>query len=419
MTWRETYWHDAASDPAYFAAVEFATVLDGDYGTRMFGRWVDERHPADSREFIRAVEYLLVTNHHGDNVTETMETFHRRVARPWEDRAMLTALERTSAQFGNVPVQVRDDSEVAVLADALTADPDTFRKWREELQESSVAVLRDGGVLDAFLDDCLHLAHEAKTYQAEQEQGKGKERVDDDPDFPGGGTDESSYDEYPDEPDDSSADEEGMVTVVRRRGVQFSEPDEVAGQRYPWLSHSFRLGVAFTINPEANAFLPGQMSWDEAQAHLGSWGVDLGEFVEHMDEAMASRPVKAYRDERITINVMGTSVHVEVTIDSALNAHNTGIIATLDTDGAYTHYVQYKDLVMFYVDENDMNTPIYNVLKTFGDLWVGGDAESYVVRHGKGRKAHFTVTPVKASHQGSLVAVVRRCSDGMTVRVLD
>ncbi|OZV83057.1 hypothetical protein CA850_06000 [Micromonospora echinospora] len=401
MTWRETYWHDAASDPAYFAAVEFATVLDGDYGTRMFGRWIDERYP-DSQEYIRAVEYLLVTNAYGDNVAETLETFHRQIARPWEERAMLTALERTSARFGNVPTQVRDDLDFTVLTDALTADPDTFRLWREELQESSVSVLRDGGLLDAFLDDCLHLAHEAKTYQAEleqEEQGKGKERVD--------------------EPDESSEDEEDGVTVVRKRGVQFSEPADVAAERYPWLSHSFRLGVAFTINPEANAFLPEQMSWDEAQAHLGSWGVDLGEFVEHMDEAMAARPVKAYRDERITINVMGTSVHVEVTIDSALNAHNTGIIATLDTDGAYTHYVQYKDLVMFYVDENDMNTPIYNVLKTFGDLWVGGDAESYVVRHGKGRKAHFTVTPVRASHQGSLVAVVRRCSDGMTVKVLD
>ncbi|XTZ18425.1 hypothetical protein ACQSSU_14195 [Micromonospora echinospora] len=402
MTWRETYWHDAASDPAYFAAVEFATVLDGDYGTRMFGRWIDERYP-DSQEYLRAVEYLLVTNAYGDNVAETLETFHRQIARPWEERAMLTALERTSARFGNVPTRVRDDLDLTVLTDALTADPETFRLWREELQDSSVSVLRDGGLLDAFLDDCLHLAHEAKTYQAEleqeKEQGKGKDRMD--------------------EPDESSEDEEDMVTVVRKRGVQFSEPADIAAERYPWLSHSFRLGVAFTINPEANAFLPEQMSWDEAQAHLGSWGVDLGEFVEHMDEAMAARPVKAYRDERITINVMGTSVHVEVTIDSALNAHNTGIIATLDTDGAYTHYVQYKDLVMFYVDENDMNTPIYNVLKTFGDLWVGGDAESYVVRHGKGRKAHFTVTPVKASHQGSLVAVVRRCSDGMTVKVLD
>ncbi|MEV0325510.1 hypothetical protein AB0H63_03540 [Micromonospora echinospora] len=405
MTWRETYWHDAASDPAYFAAVEFATVLDGDYGTRMFGRWIDERYP-DSQEYLRAVEYLLVTNAYGDNVAETLETFHRQIARPWEERAMLTALERTSARFGNVPTRVRDDLDFTVLTDALTADPDTFRLWREELQESSVSVLRDGGLLDAFLDDCLHLAHEAKAYQAEleqeEEQGKGKERVDE-----------------LNEPDESSEDEEDGVTVVRKRGVQFSEPADVAAERYPWLSHSFRLGVAFTINPEANAFLPEQMSWDEAQAHLGSWGVDLGEFVEHMDEAMAARPVKAYRDERITINVMGTSVHVEVTIDSALNAHNTGIIATLDTDGAYTHYVQYKDLVMFYVDENDMNTPIYNVLKTFGDLWVGGDAESYVVRHGKGRKAHFTVTPVRASHQGSLVAVVRRCSDGMTVKVLD
>ncbi|MEU4569427.1 hypothetical protein [Micromonospora sp. NPDC023956] len=416
MTWRETYWHDAASDPAYFAAVEFATVLDGDYGTRMFGRWVDERYPdPESREFIRAVEYLLVTNAYGDNVTETMETLHRRVARPWEDRGMLTALERTSARFGTVPVRVRDDDDVAVLADALTADPDTFRTWREELQESSVTVLRDGGLLDAFLDDCLHLAHDAKAYQAEQ--GKGKERVDD-PDVPASGTDESAYDGYPDEPAGSS-EEEDLVAVVRGRGVRFAEPAEVAAQRYPWLSHSFRLGVAFTINPEANAFLPEALSWDEAQTHLGSWGVDLGEFVEHMDEAMASRPVKAYRNERITINVMGTSVHVEVTIDSALNAHNTGIIATLDTDGAYTHYVQYKDLVMFYVDENDMNTPIYNVLKTFGDLWAGGDAESYVVRHGKGRKAHFTVTPVRASHQASLVAVVRRCSDGMIVKVLD
>ncbi|GLY21880.1 hypothetical protein [Micromonospora sp. NBRC 101691] len=401
MTWRETYWHDAASDPAYFAAVEFATVLDGDYGTRMFGRWIDERYP-DSQEYIRAVEYLLVTNAYGDNVAETLETFHRQIARPWEERAMVTALERTAVRFGNVPTQVRDDVDFTALADALTADPETFRLWREELQESSVSVLRDGGLLDAFLDDCVHLAHEAKTYLAEleqEEQGKGKERVD--------------------ESNESSEHEEDGVTVVHKRGVQFSEPAEVAAERYPWLSHSFRLGVAFTINPEANAFLPGQMSWDEAQAHLGSWGVDLGEFVEHMDEAVAARPVKAYRDERITINVMGTSVHVEVTIDSALNAHNTGIIATLDTDGAYTHYVQYKDLVMFYVDENDMNTPIYNVLKTFGDLWVGGDAESYVVRHGKGRKAHFTVTPVRASHQGSLVAVVRRCSDGMTVKVLD
>ncbi|WP_416900982.1 hypothetical protein [Micromonospora echinospora] len=405
MTWRETYWHDAASDPAYFAAVEFATVLDGDYGTRMFSGWVEERYP-DSQEYLRAMEYLLLTNFYGDNVAETLEAFQRQFARPWEERAMVTALERTAARFGNVPTQVRDDLDFTVLTDALTADPEAFRLWREELQESSVGMLRDGGLLDAFLDDCMHLAHEAKAYLAEleqeEEQGKGKERVDE-----------------PDEPDESSEDEEDGVTVVRKRGVQFSEPAEVAAERYPWLSHSFRLGVAFTINPEANAFLPGQMSWDEAQAHLGSWGVDLGEFVEHMDEAMAARPVKAYRDERITINIMGTSVHVEVTIDSALNAHNTGIIATLDTDGAYTHYVQYKDLVMFYVDENDMNTPIYNVLKTFGDLWVGGDAESYVVRHGKGRKAHFTVTPVRASHQGSLVAVVRRCSDGMTVKVLD
>ncbi|MBQ1076351.1 hypothetical protein KBX06_24795 [Micromonospora sp. C31] len=415
MTWRETYWHDAASDPAYFTAVEFATVLDGDYGTRLFGRWVAERYPY-SHELVRAVEYLLVTNAYAEDVTETLDILHLRLPRPWDDPAMLTALERTTTRFPHVPTQVRDDHDANVLADALSADIDTFRLWREEIQQAAVALLRDGGVMDTFLDDCALLAGEAKEHQAVQALEKGKERVDGPLHIPSHNQGHHGHEES-----DATAyvrSDEGTVTVVRKPGVSFSEPAEVAARRYPWLSYPFRLGVAFTLNPEANSHLPETFSWDEAQVHLGRWGVDLDELVERIEQAMGNRFARMYRDERMVVSVIGESVDVTVTIDSALNAHNTGILATLDSDGAYTHYVQFKDLVMFYVDENDMYTPIYNVLKTFGDLWVGGDAESYVVRHGKGRKAYFTVTSVKPSHQASLVAVVRRCSDGMTVKVL-
>jgi hypothetical protein len=395
MTWRETYWDDAAGEPAYFAAVEFATVLDGDYGTRMFGRWVKERYP-DSHDLIRALEYLLVTNAHAEDLTQTMEVFHRRLQRPWDDPAMLTALERTAHRFPDVdvPQRVDDDEDVTALTNVLSADPDVFRLWREELQEAAVDHLREDQVIDTFLADCLQLAHDVRGHLAAQEVEQDNEQI---------------YD------DESSDDEEQVTVVPKEQGVRFAEPAE----RYPWLAYQFRLGVTFSLNPEANAHLPGTFTWDDAQVHLSGWGIDLDEFAEWMGLAMKNQPLKSYRSERVTIYVSRDSVDVQVNIDSGLNAHNTGIIATLDTEGAYTHYVQYKDLVMFYVDENDMNTPIYNVLKTFGDLWVGGDAESYVVRHGKGRKAHFTVTPVKASHQASLVAVVRRCSDGMTVRILD
>ncbi|WDZ87010.1 hypothetical protein [Micromonospora cathayae] len=439
MTWAETYWNDATADPAYFAAVSFDTVLDGDYGSRLFGAWIEDNHPhGQSLALIRALEYLLVTNAFADDATDTMQLLADRMARPWDDEAMEAALAATAARFGDlhVPLRIDDDSDVEALFEVLTSGDEVFSWWREQLREAAVGVLRDGGTLGAFLDDCVALAHHAKSDPTGQPSGKGKEKYDDsdsDSDYSDGYLDDDRYavlladDDADLDPgfartppaSEDSSDDEGMVTVVRKRGTTFSEPEEVAEKRYPWLHHTFRLAVAFTLNPEANSRLGQTFTWDEAQEHLRQWGVDIDELVDRIGQATQNPYVKMYRDERLMISVNGTTVEVTATIDSALNAHNSGIIATLDSEGAFTHYVQFKDLVMFYTDENDMNTPIYNVLKTFGDPWAGGNAESYVVRHGKGRKAYFTVTPVRASHQGSVVAVVKRCSGGMDVKILN
>lgn len=443
MTWAETYWNDAVANPAYFAAVDFATVLDGGAGTRLFGRWIEEKRPY-SHELIRSLEYLLVTDFYPDSAADVLQLFADRLPRPWDDQAMEAALTATAGQFPDldVPARIDDDGDVERLFAVLTETGDVFRWWRDQLRESAVALLRDGGVLDSFFDDCTALAAAAKSSPTGHPSPKGKEKLDasdsdsdysdSDSDYSDGYTEDDRYDvllrdddlgfdddsPQPEASDAEASDDQGMVTVVRRPGTSFSEPRDVAEKRYPWLHYPFHLSVAFTLNPEANSRLAQTFTWDEAQVHLTQWGARVDEVVERLGQAMENPHVKMYRDERLMVSVIGRTVEVTVTVDSALNAHNSGIIATLDSDGAFTHYVQFKDLVWFYTDENDMNTPIYNVLKTFGDPWAGGNAESYVVRHGKGRRAHFTVTPVRESHQGSLVAVVKRCSGGMEVKIL-
>ncbi|MEV0608065.1 hypothetical protein AB0I61_17035 [Polymorphospora rubra] len=384
MTWREKYWNDATESPEYFEAAEFATVLDGDYGTRMFGRWLEEFHP-DRHDLLRALEYLLVTQTYGDDVASTIDILERRLARPWDDWAMVAALEETARQYPGVPAVVRDDEDFTALAGRLRDDEHVFALWREMLQQASVEVLQAPEVVPSFVASCQGLAHETRRYVGVA------------------GKEEESDDE--------------VVASSSEKRVRFADPLVVGDEAPEWQNAEFQLGVAFTLNPESNSNLPGRCSWAQARVHLAQWGVDLDEFAELVDAAAQSRS-RMYKNEQISVMLFPNFLNVTVTIDSALNAHNTGIIATLDSDGAYTHYVQFKDLVLFYTDESDMNTPIYNVLKTFGDLWADGPAESYVVRHGQGRKAYFTVTPVKASHQGSVVAVVKRCSGGLSVKVL-
>ncbi|WFE63772.1 hypothetical protein [Micromonospora sp. WMMD714] len=407
MTWRDTYWDDATQSPDYFRSVEFATVLDGDYGTRMFGRWIEQLHP-NRHDLIRSLEYLLVTYRHGDDVRATLDTFERQLPRPWDDWAMGTALAETARRYPDVPLELRDDDDFAVLAELLRDDEQLFALWREEVQQAAVMALSAPEVIPAFVASCQDLAEETRGYDNGKEEES--DREDDQISF-----DESNLDwqvGYVESDDD-----EPVAATGTQKSVRFAEP-LVEGEGAPeWQSGEFKVGVAFTLNPEANSNLAGLHSWAQTQALVSRWGVDVDELAAMIESAMNRMP-KMYRDDRMTIHVFPQYVTITVTIDSALNAHNTGIIATLTEEGAYTHYVQFKDLVMFYTDESDMDTPIYNVLKTFGDPWAGGTAESYVVRHGRGRKAYFTVDPVKTSHEQSVAAVVRRCSGGLDVRVL-
>ncbi|WFE96169.1 hypothetical protein [Micromonospora sp. WMMD987] len=407
MTWRDTYWDDATQSPDYFRSVEFATVLDGDYGTRMFGQWIEQLHP-NRHDLIRSLEYLLVTYRYGDDVRATLDTFERQLPRPWDDWAMATALAETARRYPDVPLELRDDDDFAVLAALFGDDEQLFALWREEVQQAAVMALSAPEVIPAFVASCQELAEEAHGYD------NGKEEVSDRED------DLISFDEsnldwqvgYAESDDD-----EPVAATGTQKSVRFAEP-LVEGEDAPgWQGGQFKVGVAFTLNPEANSNLAGLHSWAQTQALVSPWGVDVDELATMINTAMNGMP-KMYRDDRVTIHAFPQYVAITVTIDSALNAHNTGIIATLTEEGAYTHYVQFKDLVMFYTDESDMDTPIYNVLKTFGDPWAGGTAESYVVRHGRGRKAYFTVDPVKTSHEQSVAAVVRRCSGGLDVRVL-
>ncbi|MGV9977120.1 hypothetical protein ACWDUH_05545 [Micromonospora wenchangensis] len=407
MTWQENYWDDATQSPDYFQLVEFATVLDGDYGTRMFGRWIEQMHP-DRHDLIRSLEYLLVTYRHGDDVRATLDTFERQLPRPWDDWAMGTALAETARRYPDVPVELRDDDDFATLAELLRDDEQLFTLWREEVQQAAVMALSVPEVMPAFVASCQALAEEALRHQ-----GRGKEEESDRE------SEEESYDYsgYDRAFGHIASDDDLVAVPTPAKSVRFAEP-LVEGEDAPeWQHQEFKIGVAFTLNPEANSNLAGHYSWAQTQALVSPWGVDVDELATMIGTAMNRMP-RMYRDDRVTIHVFPQHIFITVTIDSALNAHNTGIIATLTDDGAYAHYVQFKDLVMFYTDESDMDTPIYNVLKTFGDPWAGGTAESYVVRHGRGRKAHFTVDPVKTSHEQSVAAVVRRCSGGLDVRVL-
>ncbi|MEU7617223.1 hypothetical protein AB0B27_14165 [Micromonospora rifamycinica] len=408
MTWRDTYWDDATQSPDYFRSVEFATVLDGDYGTRMFGRWIEQLHP-NRHDLIRSLEYLLVTYRHGDDVRATLDTFERQLPRPWGDWAMGTALAETARRYPDVPLELRDDDDFAVLVELLRDDEQLFALWREEVQQAAVMALSAPEVIPAFVASCQDLAEEARRYG-----GNGKEE-ESDREYDQASYDDSGHDwqvGYAESDDD-----EQVVAPRAEKSVRFAEP-LVEGEGAPeWQSWEFKVGVAFTLNPEANSNLAGLHSWAQTQALVSPWGVDVDELAAMIGSAMNRMP-RMYRDDRVTIHVFPQYIAITVTIDSALNAHNTGIIATLTDEGAYAHYVQFKDLVMFYTDESDMDTPIYNVLKTFGDPWAGGTAESYLVRHGRGRKAYFTVDPVRTSHEQSVAAVVRRCSGGLDVRVL-
>jgi hypothetical protein len=388
MTWREHYWNDAVQSPAYFREAEFATLLDGDYGTTLFGRWIEENHPGRI-DLFHTVEYLLIIDRHGDDVEATLDFLDRHLPRPWENWVMGTALEQAAQLAPELPVEVRDDADFAVLADQLR-DGYVFAFWRDALQQAAVTALSVPEVVPAFLAACHGLADEVRDH-------KGKGRAE--------------------ESDDASGPDEPVAGSSGKR-VRFAEPAEVVARRHPWSEHEFSLAVAFTMLPEANATLADRFTWPQAQAHLRQWGVDLDEVTGKIDRADRDELVKSYRDDRLSIVFMGEFVHLTVTIDSAVHAHNTGIIATLDTEGAYTHYVQFKDLVMFYTDESDMHTPLYNVLRTFGEPWAGGTAEGYVVRHGKGRMAHLAVHPVKVSHQDSVAAEVRRCSAGLPTRIM-
>lgn len=411
MTWRENYWDDATQSPDYFQSVEFATVLDGDYGTRMFGQWIAQLHP-DRHDLIRSLEYLLVTYRHGDDVRATLDTFERQLPRPWDDWAMGTALAETARRYPDVPVELRDDDDFAVLAEQLRDDEQLFALWREEVQQAAVTALSVPEVIPAFVTSCQDLAAEARRYA-----GRGKEEESDqesDQEYDQASYDDSGYDwqvGY------VESDDEQVVATSSQQPVGFAEPLVDREDAPDWRGGEFRIGVAFTLNPEANSNLAGRYSWAQTQALVAQWGVDVDDLADLIGLATGRMP-QMHRDDRLTIHVFPQYVTITVTIDSALNAHNTGIIATLTDEGAYAHYVQFKDLVMFYTDESDMDTPIYNVLKTFGDPWAGGTAESYVVRHGRGRKAYFTVDPVKTSHEQSVAAVVRRCSGGLEVRVL-
>ncbi|MBO4160123.1 MULTISPECIES: hypothetical protein [Micromonospora] len=410
MTWRENYWDDATQSPDYFESVEFATVLDGDYGTRMFGRWIAQMHP-DRHDLIRSLEYLLVTYRHGDDVQATLDTFERQLPRPWDDWAMTTALTETARRNPDVPVELRDDDDFAALAEQLRDDAQLFALWREEVQQAAVMALSVPEVMPAFVTSCQTLAAEAHGYG---DRGKEEESEQESEDEEEASYDYSGYDRAFGH---IASDDDLVVAPGPEKSVRFAEP-LVQGEDAPqWQHGEFKIGVAFTLNPEANSNLAGLYSWAQTQALVGLWGVDVDELATMIGSAMERMP-RMYRDDRMTIHVFPQYVFITVTIDSALNAHNTGIIATLTDEGAYAHYVQFKDLVMFYTDESDMDTPIYNVLKTFGDPWAGGTAESYVVRHGRGRKAYFTVDPVRTSHEQSVAAVVRRCSGGLDVRVL-
>ncbi|MEV6801625.1 hypothetical protein AB0M91_25270 [Micromonospora rifamycinica] len=411
MTWRDTYWDDATQSPDYFRSVEFATVLDGDYGTRMFGRWIEQLHP-NRHDLIRSLEYLLVTYRHGDDVRATLDTFERQLPRPWDDWAMGTALAETARRYPDVPLELRDDDDFAVLVELLRDDEQLFALWREEVQQAAVMALSAPEVIPAFVASCQDLAEESRRYG-----GNGKEE-ESDREYDQASYDDSGHDwqvGYAESDDD-----EQVAAPRAEKSVRFAEP-LVEGEDAPeWQSWEFKVGVAFTLNPEANSNLAGLHSWAQTQALVSRWGVDVDELAAMIGSAMNRMPPmpRMYRDDRVTIHVFPQYIAITVTIDSALNAHNTGIIATLTDEGAYAHYVQFKDLVMFYTDESDMDTPIYNVLKTFGDPWAGGTAESYLVRHGRGRKAYFTVDPVRTSHEQSVAAVVRRCSGGLDVRVL-
>ncbi|WP_431923768.1 hypothetical protein [Micromonospora wenchangensis] len=407
MTWEENYWDDATQSPDYFQLVEFATVLDADYGTRMFGRWIEQMHP-DRHDLIRSLEYLLVTYRHGDDARATLDTFERQLPRPWDDWAMGTALAETARRYPDVPVELRNDDDFTALAALLLDDEQLFALWREEVQQAAVQALSVPEVMPAFVASCQALAEEALRHR-----GRGKEEESDRE------SEEESYDYsgYDRAFGHIASDDDLVAPPAPAKSVRFAEP-LVEGEDAPeWQQSEFKIGVAFTLNPEANSNLPGHYSWAQTQALVSPWGVDVDELATMIGTAMNRMP-RMYRDDRVTIHVFPQHIFITVTIDSALNAHNTGIIATLTDDGAYAHYVQFKDLVMFYTDESDMDTPIYNVLKTFGDPWAGGTAESYVVRHGRGRKAYFTVDPVKTSHEQSVAAVVRRCSGGLDVRVL-